>query len=120
MKRIATILGTQYKIKKKQYEKDACFKKNSCSGYCDSIGKVIVYCDMSTWPGWEKEPEKRCAIAEKDTLRHEIVHAFLNESGLQENAAIIGASWASNEEMVDWIALQFPKILEVCKQLEAV
>ena len=37
-------------------------------------------------------------------LRHEIVHAFLNESGLNAQ------SWADNEEIVDWIALQFDKI----------
>jgi hypothetical protein len=37
-------------------------------------------------------------------LRHEIVHAFLNESGLNTQ------SWADNEEIVDWIALQFDKI----------
>ena len=37
-------------------------------------------------------------------LKHEIVHAFLNESGLNTQ------SWADNEEIVDWIALQFDKI----------
>lgn len=120
MKRTAIILGTEYKIKKKRYEKDVNFKKNGIDGYCDSIEKEIVYCDMSTWPGWNKESLKRCMIAEKEILRHEIVHAFLNESGLQENAIAVDGSWASNEEMIDWIALQFPKILEVYRQLEAV
>lgn len=116
----ALILGTQYRIKKRRYKKDACFKKNSCDGYCDSIGKEIVYCDMSSFPGWEKESKERCLTEERNILRHEIVHAFLNESGLQQNTAVPGTGWASNEEMVDWIALQFPKILEVCRQLDAV
>lgn len=37
-------------------------------------------------------------------IRHELVHAFLFESGLSVN------SWADNEEIVDWIAIQFPKL----------
>lgn len=39
-------------------------------------------------------------------VRHEIVHAFLKESGLDCNS-----DWARNEEIVDWIALQGPKIM---------
>ena len=39
--------------------------------------------------------------------RHEIIHAFLFESGLAENSA-----WAQNEEMVDFFAIQFPKLLK--------
>lgn len=38
-------------------------------------------------------------------IRHEIVHAFLHESGLDSNT-----NWARNEEIVDWIAIQFPKL----------
>ena len=38
-------------------------------------------------------------------LRHEIVHAFLYESGLD-----VSSEWARNEEIVDWIALQTPKL----------
>ncbi|KRL39910.1 hypothetical protein [Liquorilactobacillus nagelii] len=45
-------------------------------------------------------------------LRHEIVHAFLFESGLDCNS-----DWARNEEIVDWIALQFPKINKVFESL---
>ncbi len=45
------------------------------------------------------------------TLRHEILHAYLFESGLDWSSRDI-ESWATNEEMIDWIALQFPKILD--------
>ncbi|MFD1464645.1 hypothetical protein ACFQ4L_00875 [Lapidilactobacillus mulanensis] len=45
----------------------------------------------------------------KDT-RHELIHAFLCESGLAENS-----DWAQNEEVVDWIARQFPKLFETFK-----
>lgn len=46
------------------------------------------------------------------TLRHEIVYAFLHESGLSSNS-----EWAMNEEIVDWIALQLPKIISICNEL---
>jgi hypothetical protein len=49
-------------------------------------------------------------------MRHEILHAFLYESGLRENSNKVYA-WAENEEMVDWIAIQFPKIEKIYKEL---
>lgn len=52
------------------------------------------------------------ALVKKQT-RHEIIHAFLYESGLSFNS-----DWAVNEELVDWIAIQFPKIAEVYEKLE--
>lgn len=51
------------------------------------------------------------ALVKKQT-RHEIIHAFLYESGLSFNS-----DWAVNEELVDWIAIQFPKIAEVYEEL---
>ena len=43
--------------------------------------------------------------------RHEIIHAFFNESGLP--------GFSANEQIVDWIATQFSKILEVYRQTGA-
>ena len=54
---------------------------------------------------------------EKKILRHEIIHAFLFESGLAENSAT-SESWATNEEMVDFFAIQFPKILSIYEELQ--
>ena len=42
-------------------------------------------------------------------LRHEIIHAYLEESGLASSSNMSSA-WAQNEEMVDWLAIQSPKI----------
>ena len=53
----------------------------------------------------------------KKQLRHELIHAFLYESGLSFNSAATGA-WAAEEEVVDWIAIQFPKIYEAFAELE--
>lgn len=51
----------------------------------------------------------------KQVLRHEIVHAFLYESGL-DGSTWKTHGWAVNEEMVDWIAIQFPKILKAFQE----
>ena len=104
------ILGTEYAVVKKTYDAEPYFKDQSVDGYCDSLEKEIVYCDMTTYPGWEKEPKERALICEKETIRHEIVHAFFNESGLQESTFRVECAWAKNEEMVDSFALQGPKI----------
>ena len=114
------VLGTEYKIIVKKYDEDECFEKSSFAGYCDGYTKEIVICDMSTYKGWENEPEETVKKATKEILRHEIVHAFLNESGLSANANTIDGSWAKNEEMVDWIALQGVKLYHAWKVVGAV
>ena len=54
---------------------------------------------------------------DRDTLRHEIIHAYLSESGLSANASHCYGSWAENEEMVDWFAIQSPKIYQTFKEV---
>jgi hypothetical protein len=54
---------------------------------------------------------------EKTTLRHEIIHAFIAESGLRGSSLDV-SHWALNEEMVDWFALQLPKMLSVFELLD--
>lgn len=113
------ILGTLYTIAVKKYDEDEAFDRRSIGGYCDSLLKQIVICDMTTYKGWKYEPKETCEIAQKEALRHEIVHAFLTESGLDANAFSVDCPWAKNEEMVDWIALQGPKIYAAWKEAGA-
>ena len=56
----------------------------------------------------------------KQTLRHEIIHAFLHESGLSDSTMQSPRGWAKNEEMIDWIAFQGPKIYEVWEEVGAI
>lgn len=49
----------------------------------------------------------------RKTLRHELTHAFLYESGLDANS-----DWARNEEIIDWIAIQYPKMNQIFTQIE--
>jgi hypothetical protein len=106
------ILGTEYKIVYEQ--RSANPKYENCNGYCDSSVKEIHLCDMKT------DEADIMAIANMDAyrkraLRHEIIHAFMEESGLSSNSYSPG-NWADNEEMIDWIAIQFPKMLKVFQE----
>ena len=53
----------------------------------------------------------------KKVLRHEIVHAFLYESGLWNNSGNIEA-WAQSEEITDWIAIQSPKLFKAFREAD--
>lgn len=118
MKKLANILGTKYTIRKVSPGQDEFMDRMQCGGYCDNVGKEIVLLDIKLLPDWANEPKDVIARKEKETLRHEIIHAFLNESGLGWNSFPVERAWAKNEEMVDWIAIQFPKISKVFKDLD--
>lgn len=111
------VLGTEYTIKRVDAGEDEYMEKMSFGGYCDCGRKQIVILDVRTCPGWEKELEAIIKDREKETLRHELIHAFLNESGLQHNSHIPEMAWTKNEEMVDWFAIQIPKIIKAFKEV---
>ena len=76
---------------------------------------------METHPDWQDETKDYIEKYYPQVLRHEIIHAFLNESGLQWNSGIItNRGWAKNEEMVDFFAIQFPKIQRVFEELKII
>lgn len=112
------ILGTSYGVIKKNYSEDDVFYRDNCTGYCNMHEKQIVVCNLKTWPGMEKESIDTITSSEKETCRHEIVHAFLFESGLDESSNGVD-SWATNEEMVDWFAKQGIKIFMAWKEAKA-
>ena len=113
---IVNILGAEYTIIMKKYDEDEAFEKRSICGYCDSYAKEIVVCDMHTYKGWENELETTVEGCQKLTLRHEIVHAFFSESGLKDSTFAYDGGWSMNEEMVDWIAIQIPKMIKVFEE----
>lgn len=109
------VLGTEYEIVYRGYKELRIFEEEGIEAYCDAIQKLIVVGKIKTFPGYETHTIDYCDKCEAELLRHEIVHAFLNESGLQVCSIVPKDGWARNEEMVDWIALQFPKLLEAMK-----
>lgn len=100
------ILGTDYSV---SIRSDSPKLQDDCDGYVDTTTKEIVIEDMAIH---KKDPnsKKDLAVYQRQVLRHEIVHAFLFESGLDA-----GCEWALNEELVDWLAIQLPKIMSICK-----
>ena len=80
------ILCTPYEIIVKKYDEEEAFERRSIAGFCDGYAKEIVVCDMHTYEGWEHDTEKTIVECQKETTRHEIVHAFFYESGLWNNS----------------------------------
>lgn len=87
------ILGTEYDISIVNKTEDS--RLEECAGICDCTDKTIL---IGT--GYNTDLGKPSESVKK-TIKHELVHAFLYESGLAEN-----------EEIIDWIALQLDKIVE--------
>ena len=117
MKKSIDILGTRYAIRKVAVGQDKDMDRLHYGGYCDGTAKEIVLLDLKTLPDWADDPRESIERKERETLRHEVIHAFLNESGLGWNSLPVEHAWAKNEEMVDWIAIQFPKIHNVFVKL---
>ena len=108
------ILGTEYRIEVRKRKDDKLMSLKKWFGYTNEAAKLIVILDFDDLP-----IESTIAPDEltKCTLRHEIVHAFLNESGLSMSANPCDEPWSKNEEMVDWMAIQGPKIFKVWNDL---
>lgn len=109
------VLGAKYKVYLDvPVDKDDGLRERF--GYCQPIGRKIVIADMDSIESWKDEEDVCKQHQINATLRHEVIHAFLAESGLWGSS--IGTDcWAMNEEMIDWFAMQFPKILKVFEQL---
>ncbi len=117
MKPYVDILGIRYKIEVHKHNEDKFLKEEGLYGYCSEYEKLIVISDM-TGEAFNDLNEKEKENLRKVTLRHEILHSFFNESGLSSNSMQYCNGWAKNEEMVDWFAIQFPKILEAYRWCE--
>ena len=120
MDKKVNVLGTEYAVSFHDYKDKPIFEERSIGGYSDDVFHEIVICNLKTHPVYEDETEEWCKMLEKRILRHEIVHAFFSESGLQDSTCQVDAPWAKNEEMVDWIAIQFPKLLQAFKDADCI
>ena len=100
------ILGTKYDYIETTESEDS--KLCNKDGYCDSYAKKIVVENGHN----EIDPDN---IGDFDSFRkkikrHEIIHAFLYESGIPVHS----------EERVDWLAWQFPKLLKAFRKVNAI
>lgn len=103
------ILGETYKIENLDRGEDETLISGDVGGYCDSTSRRIVVRNIEE--GYEVDNRETLT---RRNLRHEIIHAFLYESGLGDNFEHRGLG--HEETMVDWIALQFPKIMKAFEE----
>lgn len=99
------VLGTEYAVKFKELNSE------DIDGFCDNTQKLIVI---------RSDNENKVGNFEylqKKQLRHEIIHAFMSESGLQCNWQHI-EQFGHDETTVDWFAIQSPKIFRVFAELK--
>lgn len=106
------IMGAEWSVYFRNEKDDERLLDKGRDGYTDLTNREIIICNKKA----------DCEFADyeaykKVILRHELTHAFLMESGLDASSSFTGA-WATNEEMVDWFAMQSPKIYKVFAELD--
>lgn len=116
IKNSVTVLGCEYQIIVVRYDQ---YKEcKDYDGWCDPYSKKIFLVDQATNSDCDPiltDPVGRM----KQVLKHEIVHAFFSESGL-DSSSNSTQGWAVNEEMVDWIAWNGAKICKAWKEVGAI
>jgi hypothetical protein len=100
------ILGAEYDYEIVSDGEDKTLEDNN--GYCDEHAKIIRI--DGGYNEKHSMSTKNMGEFMRKVKRHELVHAYMCESGLRE--------WADNELLVDWIAAQFPKMSETFWELD--
>ena len=110
-KRTVSILGTEYTVEICSPEEEKTLEQ--CDGFCDKTSHRVVVstksedCNLDDFDAYQRK-----------VIRHEIIHAFLHESGLDCNLYhAAGPVGSHDEQMVDWVACQWPKIRRVYDEL---
>lgn len=103
MKKV-NILGTEYSI-----EIDDTLEKTELDGLCKEYDKRISIRNAGSMLNDDDSTGVK-KIRFDEVLRHEIIHAFFYESGLGD--------YSGNEQLVDWIAKQFPKLEKAFKEAD--
>jgi hypothetical protein len=110
------VLGSIYAIELRDLKDDEQLK--DVAGYCSFNGhKMIIRQDQDYFKGKTEEwiTNDICC-----TIRHEIIHAFIYESGLDQCTFSYAGAWARNEEMIDWLAIQSPKIFKIFAEMDLI
>ena len=105
------VLGTQYSIYLNVPEDEDEVLK-ACAGYCDKTVKRIAVVAK----------DKECNLGnhteyQKYLIRHELIHAFLFESGIGGDTVWDIDGQEHPEHMVEWIGMQFPKLLKAFQEV---
>ena len=108
---VVSVLGTNYAIYMNVPDtEDETLKK--CSGYCDKTTKRVIVAKIS----------EDCNLGDsmewvKYVLRHELIHAFLFESGIGGDTTWDIEGEEHPEHMVEWFGMQFPKLAKLFEEI---
>lgn len=99
------ILGQPYDIYETSEEGNP--KMEDANAYVELYSKKIILNDdlMKNEDGRKVE---RLDLFKQKVIRHELIHAFLHEAGMSK--------YVYDEDLVDWLAFQIPKIYEASTQ----
>ena len=105
-----SILGQKYIIRKLTDSEYPKLGKLEANGLAELYSKeLIINSEMNPKSGQEYA---NFDDFEKKVIRHEIIHAFFHEAGLMD--------YCSDETLVDWLALQMPKIKKAMKDTNCI
>lgn len=100
------ILGSKWAVRWKTEDEEPRLVKENADAFCDHTKREIIMGLYAEWNYTVGEVEGYL----RRVMRHEILHAFFYESGLGDD---FEHNQSGQEELIiDWMALQFPKIQE--------
>lgn len=111
---VVSVLGTDYSVYMDVTSEDDAILRD-CDGYCDHTSHKIVVCAQENDSDIDDYEAYR-----KKVMRHELIHAFLFESGLDGDSVWQVSGQVHPEQTVEWIAVQFPKILAAFEKAGAI
>lgn len=92
------ICGIDYTIRRVRQSVDENLA--DCCGYVNKPDKVIVI------------NSELCSEEQTATLRHELLHAFFHECGLER--------YCNDELLIEFLEIQLPKIFALCNELKII
>lgn len=98
------VLGTEYDVEMLE-ERDETMKAMNCDGYTDNSIRLIRV--LKNKEDDDVTKQKNRIIHQNIVLRHELIHAFLYECGIDSGMQF------HNEVCVDFFAMQFGKIAKI-------
>lgn len=103
-KKTVNILGAEYTV-----ETDEEIIKENADGMCHPYSNRIRIRPKENMlnDGDTEQEKERCY---KEILLHECIHAYFRESGLY--------SYGRDKVLVDWIAVQIPKMVKTFQELD--
>ena len=109
---VLNILGSEWTMRVRKSEDESCLK--NADGVTDRSTKTMYI--RADQDGVDN-PLEDYTRYQKEVKRHEIIHAFLFESGLGNET--YHPEYGHDEQIVSWFAIQFPKLQKAFEQADA-